>query len=211
MSMKMTMKKINFLIIALIAGVAFTGCLKDKDFEPYDAQKYLDLEAPILKAYVEETPELEGAVKDAETGIWYKIVEEGLQDEEDPAFYTYNFNNNNDIEAPRIRVNYEGKLVETGKTFEKTEMAAGKYMSLGEVIGGWQVAFLPKELKDKNDKIIKTGLTELGLQKGSKIRIVMPSPYGYQNQTRSGIPANSPLDFYIEVLEVLPPPSPSGN
>lgn len=211
MSMKTTMKKINFLIIALIAGVAFTGCLKDKDFEPYDAQKYLDMEAPVLKAYVEETPELEGAVKDAETGIWYKVIEQGLQDKESSDFYTYNFNNDNDIEAPRIRVNYEGRLVATGTSFQKNDMAAGNYLSLAEVIGGWQVAFLPKELKDKNDKVVKSGLTELGLQKGSKIRIVIPSPYGYQNQTRSGIPANSPLDFYIEVLEVLPPAAPSGN
>jgi len=209
--MKTTMKKINFLIIALIAGVAFTGCLKDKDFEPYDAQKYLDMEAPVLKAYVEETPELEGAVKDAETGIWYKVIEQGLQDKESSDFYTYNFNNDNDIEAPRIRVNYEGRLVATGTSFQKNDMAAGNYLSLAEVIGGWQVAFLPKELKDKNDKVVKSGLTELGLQKGSKIRIVIPSPYGYQNQTRSGIPANSPLDFYIEVLEVLPPAAPSGN
>lgn len=205
MSMKMTMKKINFLIIALIVGIAFTGCLKDKEFEPYDFQKHLDLEAPVLKAYVEETPDLEGAILDAESGIWYKVISEGLQDKESPDFYTYNFNNDNKIEAPRIRVNYDGKLVATGKSFEKNDMTAGTYMSLGQVIGGWQVAFLPKELKDKNDKIVKTGLTELGLQKGSKIRIVMPSPYGYQNQTRSGIPANSPLDFYIEVLEVLPP------
>jgi len=205
MSMKMTMKKINFLIIALIAGVAFTGCLKDKDFEPYDFQKYLDLEAPVLKAYVEKTPELEGAVLDAESGIWYKVISEGLQDAEDPNYYTYNFNNANQIEAPRIRVNYDGKLVATGTSFQKNDMAEGTYLSLAEVIGGWQVAFLPKELIDKNNKVVKSGLTEHGLQKGSKIRIVIPSPYGYQNQTRDGIPANSPLDFYIEVLEVLPP------
>jgi len=201
----MTMKKINFLIIALIAGVAFTGCLKDKDFEPYDFQKYLDLEAPVLKAYVEKTPELEGAVLDAESGIWYKVISEGLQDAEDPNYYTYNFNNANQIEAPRIRVNYDGKLVATGTSFQKNDMAEGTYLSLAEVIGGWQVAFLPKELIDKNNKVVKSGLTEHGLQKGSKIRIVIPSPYGYQNQTRDGIPANSPLDFYIEVLEVLPP------
>lgn len=202
MSMKMTMKKINFLIIALIAGVAFSGCLKDNDFEPYDAQKYLSLEKPILKEYVEKTPELEGAVLDAETGIWYKLISEGLQDKESPDYYTYNFNSANDIEAPDIQVNYDGKLVATGTSFQKKDKVD---LSLGGVLGGWQVAFLPKELKDKNGKVVKAGLTELGLQKGSKIRIVMPSPYGYQNQTRAGIPANSPLDFYIEVLEVKAP------
>ena len=176
MSMKMTMKKINFLIIALIASVAFTGCLKDEEFEPYDFQKYLDLEAPVLKKYVEETPELDGAILDTESGIWYKVISEGLTDKESTDFYTYNFNNSNNIEAPRIRVNYDGKLVATGKSFEKNNMAAGTDMSLGGLLGGWQVAFLPKELKDKNNKIVKTGLTTLGLQKGSKIRFVMPSP-----------------------------------
>ena len=208
MSTKMTMKKINFLIIALIAGIAFTGCLKDNDIEPYDFQKHLDLEVSVLKEYVEKTPELEGAVMHEGTGIWYKIIEPGLQDKESADFYKYNFNSNNEIEAPRIRVNYDGKLVSTGTSFEEKDMATGQYWSLAGVIGGWQVAFLPKELKDNNDKIVKTGLTELGLQKGAKIRIVIPSPYGYQNQTQPDIPANSPLDFYIEVLEVIPPAAP---
>src|SRR5690554_3090153 len=205
MSMKMKMKKINFLIIALIAGFAFTGCLKDNDFEPYDFQKHLDLEVSVLKEYVEKTPELEGAVMHEGTGIWYKIIEPGLQDKESVDFYKYNFNSNNELEAPRIRVNYDGKLVSTGTSFEEKDMATGQYWSLAGVIGGWQVAFLPKELKDRNDKIVKTGITELGSQKGSKVRVVIPSPYGYQNQTQSSIPANSPLDYYIEVLEVLPP------
>ena len=209
MSMKKTTKKINFLIIALITAISFTGCMKDSDFEPYDFQKYLDIEAPILKAYVDKTPELEGAVLDPESGIWYKVIDEGLQDTEDDDYYTYNFNNANQIEAPRIRVNYDGKLVSTGTSFEKNNMAEGSYLSLAGVIGGWQVAFLPKEMVDKDNKTVKSGLTAHGLQKGSKIRVIIPSPYGYQNQTRPGIPANSPLDFYIEVLEVLPPAS--GN
>ena len=46
------------------------------------------------------------------------------------------------------------------------------------------------------------GLTEKGLQKGSKIHIMAPSLYGYQNQAVGTIPANSPLDFVIEVTDI---------
>ncbi len=206
MSMKMTMKKINFLIIALIAGVAFSGCLKDNDIEPYDVQKYLDLEKPILKAYVEGTPELEGAILDAETGIWYKVIEQGLQDKESSDFYTYKVDANNILIYPDIRVLYDGKLVATGVSYDKPNEV--KDMSLANLISGWQIAFFPNKIKDKAGKINEFwGLTELGLQKGSRIRIIMPSPYGYQNQPKGSIPANSPLDFYIEVLEVKAPSS----
>jgi|SRR5690554_1123063 len=209
--MKNTFKKLNFLVLSLVVAIGFSACMKD-DIEVYDYQKFLDLEAPILEAYVESEPGLEGAVKDS-SGIWYKIIEPGLQDTVDnPDYYRYNINNQNAIEAPRLRVNYEGKLVTSGVVFDEAEMEAGKYLSLGRVISGWQIAFLPKQIKDKQGNVRNVGgLTDIGLQKGAKIRFVLPSPYGYQNVAQGSIPANSPLDFYIEVLEVKPPAAPSLN
>lgn len=209
--MKNTFKKLNFLVLGLVVAIGFSACMKD-DIEVYDYQKFLDLEAPILEAYVESEPGLEGAVKDS-SGIWYKIIEPGLQDTVDnPDYYRYNINNQNAIEAPRLRVNYEGKLVTSGVVFDEAEMEAGKYLSLGRVISGWQIAFLPKQIKDKQGNVRNVGgLTDIGLQKGAKIRFVLPSPYGYQNVAQGSIPANSPLDFYIEVLEVKPPAAPSLN
>lgn len=206
------MKKLNFLFIALIIGVGFTSCMKGNDFEPYDGQKYFDIEAPILKAYVDSVDALEGAILD-ETGIWYKIVEQGLTDSANADFYEYNFNSIGELEYPEVTINYEGKLVSNGLTFDEGE---DKTFSLGGLVGGLIVAFLPENMKDRKGDIVldpngdpqKIGITPLGLQKGAKIRIVMPSPYGYQSQSREGIPANSPLDFYIEVLEVNPPSSP---
>jgi len=209
--MKNTFKRLNFLVLSLVVAIGFSACMKD-DIEVYDYQKFLDLEAPILEAYVESEPGLEGAVKDS-SGIWYKIIEPGLQDTVDnPDYYRYNINNQNAIEAPRLRVNYEGKLVTSGVVFDEAEMEAGKYLSLGRVISGWQIAFLPKQIKDKQGNVRNVGgLTDIGLQKGAKIRFVLPSPYGYQNVAQGSIPANSPLDFYIEVLEVKPPAAPSLN
>lgn len=210
--MKHTMKKLNFLFIALIIGVGFTSCMKDNDFELYDGQKYFDIEAPILKAYVDSVDALEGAILD-ETGIWYKIVEQGLTDSANADFYEYNVNSIGELEYPEVTVNYTGKLVLNGTVFNDFE---DQTFSLASVLAGWQVAFFPENMKDRDGDIIldrngdpqKIGITALGLQKGAKIRIVMPSPYGYQSQSREGIPANSPLDFYIEVLEVNPPSSP---
>jgi len=210
--MKNTFKKLNFLVLGLVVAVGFSACMKD-DIEVYDYQKFLDLEAPMLEAYVKTEPGLENAVRDSASGIWYKIIEPGLQDTTDEAnFYKYNINSANAIEAPRVRVNYEGKLVTSGVVFDEADMEAGKYLSLGRVISGWQIAFLPKRIKDRQGNMRNVGgLTTIGLQKGAKIRFVLPSPYGYQNVAQGSIPANSPLDFYIEVLEVKPPAAPSAN
>ena len=55
--------------------------------------------------------------------------------------------------------------------------------SLGRVIPGWQIG-IPL------------------IQKGGRIRLFVPSPYAYQNSTQNGIPANSILDFDIELVDV---------
>lgn len=56
--------------------------------------------------------------------------------------------------------------------------------ALGGVITGWQIG-VPL------------------IQKGGKIRLLIPSPYAYRNVAQGGIPANSVLDFDIELVDVL--------
>jgi len=202
--MKSTMKNFNFLILALIVGIGFSACSKDKT-EYYDPQKWFDLERPVLANYVDSVPELKGAVADS-SGIYYVVMDPGLQDSTDNDFYHYNINNANEIEVPRIRVNYVGQMVPNGVEFDKGN---DKEFLLTTTVGAWQKAFLPKYIMDKQGKLryngIGMGITEFGLQKGAKVRIVLPSYYGYQDRTVGSIPANTPLDFYIEVLEVNPP------
>src|SRR5690606_12704211 len=142
-------------------------------------------EAPQLKEYVEATEGLEDAILDKKTGIWYKIIEEGVQPGEEE-YYKYKFMNAGTtqtyIEAPIITVKYEGKLVSNGVVFDKTEGEDTFERSLGGVIEGWQIGFLPKTIEDEQGKLHETGgLTTLGLQKGSKVRLIIPSPWGYQN------------------------------
>ena len=202
-------KKINFLIFGLVVAIGFSACMKD-DIEVYDFEKFLQIEAPVIEAYVKSVPELQGAVRDSATGIWFKVIDEGLQDKEDLEYYGYNINNSNRLEYPSIRAKYTGKLVESGAVFQESEIKT--LTSLVSLLSAWQIAFFPKNVLDKQGKPnFVGGLTEKGLQKGSKIRIVLPSPYGYQSQAQQSIPANSPLDFYIEVLEVRPPGAPSAN
>lgn len=53
--------------------------------------------------------------------------------------------------------------------------------TLGGVITGWQIG-IPL------------------IQKGGKIRLIIPSVYAYGQQAQPGIPANSVLDFNIELV-----------
>lgn len=54
--------------------------------------------------------------------------------------------------------------------------------TLGGVIIGWQIG-IPL------------------IQKGGKIRLIVPSPYAYGAQAQNGIPSNSILDFDVELVD----------
>lgn len=79
--------------------------------------------------------------------------------------------------ATQVTVNYEGKLL-SGSVFDKSTSAVT--FSLGALIPGWQLG-IPL------------------IQKGGKIRLLIPSTLAYMNQARVGIPENSVLDFTIEL------------
>ncbi|MEJ5993293.1 FKBP-type peptidyl-prolyl cis-trans isomerase [Pedobacter sp. Du54] len=80
--------------------------------------------------------------------------------------------------ATQVTVNYEGKLL-NGSVFDKSTSAVT--FSLGALIPGWQIG-IPL------------------IQKGGKIRLLIPSTLAYMNQSRVGIPENSVLDFTIELI-----------
>jgi len=80
-----------------------------------------------------------------------------------------------------VLANYTGRLL-SGQVFDKsaTQPVAFK---LGQVIVGWQIG-VPL------------------IQKGGKIRLIIPSGYGYGPQGSGQIFANSVLDFDIELVDV---------
>jgi FKBP-type peptidyl-prolyl cis-trans isomerase len=209
------MKNSIKILFVLLLAAGSMSCLKENPYDAYDADGIWEKEKPLLKEYVETTEGLEGAKLDTLTNIWYKIIKPGVGPDEE-GFYKYKINSSGYVEAPLITVNYEGRLISTGVVFDKNEKAGGVEYPLGGVglIDGWKIAFLPKTVKDNDGKVYKisaltglTGLTELGLQKGSEIRVVIPSLYCYQDRDYLGIPANSPLDFTIKVLGLKAPTS----
>ncbi len=78
-----------------------------------------------------------------------------------------------------VTVNYEGKLL-NGTTFDKSTTNVS--FPLGNLIQGWQIG-IPL------------------IQKGGRIRLIVPSALAYKNQSpSSAIPANSVLDFTIDLI-----------
>ncbi|MBK0383733.1 FKBP-type peptidyl-prolyl cis-trans isomerase [Pedobacter sp. SD-b] len=82
----------------------------------------------------------------------------------------------------QIEAIYTGKLL-NGTIFDTSVGKANLKIALGKVITGWQIG-IPL------------------IQKGGKIRLIIPSGYAYGNQIVGGIPANSILDFDIELVNV---------
>lgn len=78
----------------------------------------------------------------------------------------------------QVTVKYEGRLL-NGSIFDKN--TTGATFLLGNLITGWQYGI----------PLVK---------KGGKIRLIVPSTLAYMDQARVGIPANSVLDFTIELI-----------
>ncbi|MGX5687595.1 FKBP-type peptidyl-prolyl cis-trans isomerase [Arcticibacter tournemirensis] len=78
----------------------------------------------------------------------------------------------------KVKVKYTGRLL-NGTVFD----SGTTEFTLGRVIAGWQLG-VPL------------------IQKGGKIRLLIPSGYAYGPYQNGPIPANSVLDFDIELLDV---------
>ncbi|MFM6976193.1 MAG: FKBP-type peptidyl-prolyl cis-trans isomerase [Sphingobacteriaceae bacterium] len=82
--------------------------------------------------------------------------------------------------ATKVTANYTVRLL-NGTVIEQSSTPI--QFTLGNVITGWQIG-VPL------------------IQKGGSIRLLVPSPYAYQNSTLGAIPANSVLDFDITLTDV---------
>lgn len=179
------------LLILFLASTLLTSCLK----EGFDPEAQLELEKPIIEDYVNNhIPE---AIQHENTGIWYVILEEAEEGHE-PYEYTIHPTAGY-INSPDVTINYRGVLL------NGTEFDSGndKRFNLGGLIIAWQMIFLPSEIGDRQIG----GILNQGLQKGMKVRLVTPSLYAYGEHAQGNIPANSPLDFTIEVLDIEDPQS----
>lgn len=191
------MKKLHILTIGLIAVMGLSSCMKERDI--FDSNAQFELEKPQIETYAKQ--HLNNPQHHEESGIWYEIISPGTADSYEYRYY------NSQPELFSIKVNYVGRLL-NGTQFDANEKPEGLKMPIQNWIRGWHVTFLPKtytkgfEGADLANPVAFGGITEKGLQKGAKIRIVMPSYLGYGNNANGPIPANSPLDFEITVLDI---------
>ena len=169
--------------VFFIACIAFVSCRKAENAPVYDANKQLGQDTILIKNYLAQN-NIE-AVKH-KSGIYYVL--------EDPGSGDYDYG---DLSTTEITVKYTGKLLNgtvfdsntTGVTFGPQQIPNG----LAGLISAWQIALAPASMN---------GIVEGGLQNGGKIRIITPSVYAYGPYAQNGIPANSVLDFEIELLNV---------
>lgn len=191
------MKKWGLWLVALFAVASFSGCIKES--EPYDLELQYGLDKDRIEAY--NAQNFPGAifheVEDG-IGIWYQVETSGT-----PGDYQYKLigeGENKLIEAPIIKVRYVGKLLD-GTVFDKNETESGVELRLARLITAWRIMFLPRTI----DGAQIGGVLPYGLHPGAKVRFVAPSIFGYANSSQKNIPANSPLEYTVEVLDVLPP------
>lgn len=86
--------------------------------------------------------------------------------------------------STRVTIDYTGKVLTTGYLFANSNNFHPSF-SLGEVLRAWKLA-IPQ------------------MKKGGKIRVLAASRYAYGPYPQDGInlPANSVVDFEIELLDV---------
>lgn len=196
----------KLLVVALL-GVGFASCMKDKgDDSWYEEQiknqkridSTLKAQEPILEDYA--LANFDSPVYDDSTGFWFEILAPATDDS-----YEYKINSSGGWVTPVATVKYKGELL-NGTVFDEPSQPVE--MSIVErsqfqngLIPAWPIAFRPETIVF-GGKEYKTGLIPGGLKKGHKIRFVAPSPYCYDNQNSEKIPANSPLVFTIEVINI---------
>src|SRR5690606_9856105 len=197
------------LVLGVMMVMGLSSCIKDNPgpegptFEEYLAER-LAIETPLIKTYLKENGI--NATEDEEKGIWYVLESAGSDG--DHKYYEGTPTNPQLLQTKMV-VKYTGKVLD-GITFtEVTDPDHAKdflYLfsqqnrQVRGVLAAWQYAFVPQDIG---------GFFPNGLQEGAKIRIITPSPWGYGDQSVNAgtvtIPANSVLDFSIEVIELENP------
>lgn len=81
----------------------------------------------------------------------------------------------------KVEVKYTGRLL-NGVVFDESKEETIEF-NLGQVIIGWQIGM------------------QL-IQEGGKIRLIIPSGYAYGPSAYGKVPANSILDFDIELIDI---------
>lgn len=215
----------NFLkstLLITLSSLVFASCMDKGDNIDYEAEykkqeQQIDSLLSAQKIKIEEykneffTNAIEDTVKmslprinkKVNRGIWYEVISEPTDNS-----YTYSLNSTgNAIVFPKLKLKYTAKLL--NNTVVESDLVGTDYnlgISSSKITQIWLYSFFPYSIKFNADNIFLYGLTEFGLKKGSKFKVITPSYFAYGNNAQTSsqgtIPANSPLVYEFEVLEI---------
>ena len=220
------MKNLFKLLFAVVlTGVAFTSCMKDNDDygnqeeELRKQEKDIDDLLTAQKIKIDEyinsndffTNPIEDTIKmvynfidqkNTKRGIWYEVITEGVDEsyEYKITFNGYQFQ----YVFPTIKLKYKAFLLDGTLVQSDEEGSTYNFGTASNRIvnTAWIYSFFPYSIKYNGENRILQGLTKNGLQKGSKFRMITPSYWAFGSATNDKIPANSPLVYEFEVLEI---------
>lgn len=188
------MKKLIVGIVSLISFSAlFTACLKNDNTnypQPVDPKT----EKPKIDSFIKakgynmlhEIVLKDASNQNVSTGIRYEVVGDNWGD-------TINFKPS--LEKRNIKMKYTGTLL-NGTVFDKTQDGSSRTLPLYVRHPSTGQDGFPGLVPGLFYVLEKVG-------KGAHVRVVIPSLYGYANRTDiQAIPANSPLFFDVEIVDV---------
>lgn len=193
------MKNFKISLIALLAVVSVSSCMKDDNNYVDDSaaqrariDSTLRAQKSILAEYAQEN--FENPVYNDSLQMWYEVITPATDNSFEYVISGYSF-------VPvTATVKYKGELL-NGTVFDESSTATAMTIGRGNWIQAFERAFWPKKVT-VNSVDFYPGLTPDGLKKGQKIRFVAPSPWCYDTVVKDKIPANSPLVFTIEVVDI---------
>lgn len=211
------------LTAAVLMAITFNSCNDsvDVDYEQQILQQeraidsILSAEKIKIEEYVDLhfQNEVEDTVKIRYTyldkgqvnrGIWYEILNPPTDNSYE---YKANGTSYQSLIPPTFKAKYTAKLL--NGTVVQSDLQGTQYSfttgSNNVFNNSWYFAFFPYAVKFNGVDVKISGLgglTKDGLKKGSKIRYITPSLWAFGGNKVGDIPANSPLVYEIEVLEI---------
>nr|WP_157536254.1 FKBP-type peptidyl-prolyl cis-trans isomerase [Mucilaginibacter sp. L294] len=163
----------RILLLLFLSVVCLSAC--KKGYDPIaEERKQADIDDKIIQDYLTANPALD-AIRIDSAGIATGVYYVVLVPSTGNALFT---------NSTTITIDYTAKKLLTGEVFANTNKFHPSFI-LGAVLRAWKLG-IPK------------------IQKGGKIRIIAASRYAYgpYDQPDINLPANSVVDFEIELLDV---------
>jgi len=133
----------------------------------------------------------------------YRVVSDAAADNT----YEYSFNSSKFLVLPMVKLKYKASLL---NGTEVQSDGKGSDYSFSVLMNGpsnvfnqaWYCSFFPYSIRFNGEDELVRGLTKDGLRKGSELHVVVPSCWAFDQRPLDKIPANSPLVYEFEVVEI---------